>query len=41
MWASRQSGCIPGKVDHMRVLILANYDAGLYKFCRELLWVLK
>lgn len=37
MWASRQSGCILGKVDHMRVLILANYDAGLYKFRRELL----
>lgn len=37
MWVSLRSDCIPRKVDYMRVLILANYDAGLYKFRRELL----
>lgn len=37
MWVFRRSGCIQGKINCMRVLILANYDAGLYKFRRELL----
>lgn len=37
MWAYRQGNCGQRKVEFMRVLILANYDAGLYKFRRELL----